>query len=575
MGSFQRLQKTAELCAGLAAYEVDEQKWTCLASDEHSVMPSSEGAMLLTKYGLMVAGRVANNTTWTNQTNVYTIALLSTSIVITEDDVYDDDIPAYNTTSFEWSWLPYFPGHSKPLHTLANGFAEHEGDVFIGGDDYLAVWNDGDTSVLIPDRNIPSMSVTGKIMSVAQLSVKAPPSLPKPPVAENMNGGDGDNNYSPRNLGYSIVIYFLSLGAMLGIALSILCNRQIWAAVSGDAEKPKGINLDTLNTNSYGSMEDADLKTFYNRAMTARNISSSDQITLINPAEITLHKIIGEGTYGRVWAAKWRTSMVAVKEFVFAQAAVLGKSNQKQEIIEEIIGEAGTMSCLRHPHILNLYGCSLTSQAIWIVSELCSLGSLRQVLDDKTRPLPMHVRLSLAIDVANGMAYLHQREPAIIHRDLKSHNIFVQDVGGSVRAKIGDWGSARAALAGSRTMTHGIGTACWLAPEVILYAHCGKKSDAFAFAIILWELWTRREVFEHLNTTQIIALVANEGLRPEISLDMEKRCVWLELMQRCWAEDPDERLDFVEILKELQVIEKRMIEGEGGGGGQSGSADTV
>jgi hypothetical protein len=72
---------------------------------------------------------------------------------------------------------------------------------------------------------------------------------------------------------------------------------------------------------------------------------------------------------------------------------VVGKSTQRQAIIEEIVGEAGTMACLRHPHILMLFGCSLTSQAIWIVSEICSLGSLRQVLDDKAKPLPLEMRL--------------------------------------------------------------------------------------------------------------------------------------------------------------------------------------
>jgi serine/threonine protein kinase len=83
----------------------------------------------------------------------------------------------------------------------------------------------------------------------------------------------------------------------------------------------------------------------------------------------------------------------------------------------------------------------------------------------------------MACDVAEGMVYLHSRSPQIIHRDLKSHNLFVQQLprynGNGPRSpkpahgtascfvvKIGDWGSARAvALSGQRdpkTMTHGI-----------------------------------------------------------------------------------------------------------------------
>ena len=106
------------------------------------------------------------------------------------------------------------------------------------------------------------------------------------------------------------------------------------------------------------------------------------------------------------------------------------------------------------------------------------------------------------------------RSPPIIHRDLKSHNIFITEpTPGHLVAKIGDWGSARAiALTGlfsttfdvklhshfifvpifnslgAKSMTHGVGTACWLSPEVINNAHFSKHSDVYAFGIVLWEV---------------------------------------------------------------------------------------
>ena len=101
-------------------------------------------------------------------------------------------------------------------------------------------------------------------------------------------------------------------------------------------------------------------------------ITAHGYLNVIDPKDIVLHRIIGEGSFGRVWAASWRSSHVAVKEFVFAQAAVNGNSAQKRDIIEEIVGEAAIMSYLRHPRILQLFGCSLTVQAIWIVSEVRS-----------------------------------------------------------------------------------------------------------------------------------------------------------------------------------------------------------
>ena len=82
---------------------------------------------------------------------------------------------------------------------------------------------------------------------------------------------------------------------------------------------------------------------------------------------------------------------------------------------------------------------------------------------------------------------------------MQSHNLFVQELPtGQICVKIGDWGSARAvALSGQRdpkTMTHGVGTACWLAPEVIKHAKGSERIDVYSFGIVLWELYTMEEV---------------------------------------------------------------------------------
>jgi serine/threonine protein kinase len=131
-----------------------------------------------------------------------------------------------------------------------------------------------------------------------------------------------------------------------------------------------------------------------------------------------------------------------------------------------------------------------------------------------------------------------------------------------MHAKIGDWGSARATLAGSRTMTHGVGTACWMAPEVLKHARCSKYSDVYGFGIILWELATRKEVYEGLESTQIIAMVANDYLRPEVP----PGCPWNDVMVKCWREVPSERPSFDEIVKELNrlrpYVQKSTFTGE-------------
>ena len=627
MGSFERLTQNYDSCDGLAAYEIESNTWTCLADARHSVQPTGGGNMLLTPFGLMVAGKTTESTTWSNADRPYTIALLNVTLKTrTTETPSDDDSPVIVKRQqyhyFNWSWLPGFHGHDEPLHALSNGFGSFEGSVFIAGDDLVARWShqpkssspssststsgsngggdehddhsggsgdkdddgvettdsqrgrrrrllvDSHTSTqqtLVPTTEILSDStVRGAIMALSQMEPES-------------NETDPTADISSVNI--QIIVYCVCGGCMIGVIGAILFNRNISGALFPFTRDKdfKGFSLDTL---TYSAVESSSIMEAYTRAMQTRYVHHPNLLTIIDPQEIFLQRIIGEGTFGRVWSARWRSASVAVKEFVFAQAAVAGKSSMQQQIVEEIIGEAGMMAILRHPNVLQLFGCSLTAQAIWIVSELCSLGSLRQMLDDNDRVLPVEQRLTLALQVAEGMTYLHNQDPPIIHRDLKSHNIFVHetfidsDDGGSlsskradgsekmetrstVVAKIGDWGSARATLSGSRTMTHGVGTACWLAPEVIKHARSSKLSDIYSYGIILWELATREEVYQGLETTQIIAKVANENLRPPVPKD----CPWKEIMVKCWAENPLDRLEFSEIVEGLNELDFALKKG--------------
>ena len=558
MGSFERLSKTGEVCQGLAAWEVASEKWTCLADPSFRVQPIFGQNMLLSPYGLLIAGRAFGASSWPYSDKPYAIALLTLRST-TSSTKHTQASPQTTTIDFKWTWLPGFEGHYAPIHALTNGLGEHEGLIYITGEDYVSQWsyvrNDGgkDSSKFKPlTVDLSRGSVQGTIMAVSYL-------VP------------GSNPMNTNQVAATIIAYWLGIGAILGMILAITCCNQSFSSavlhVSGGPQV-KGISLDTL---TYSAVESSSVADSYQRAMRTRFVDHPHMLTIINPAEIVLHRIIGEGTFGRVWSARWKSSSVAVKEFVFAQAAVAGRSSMQTAIVDEIIGEAGMMAMLRHPNVLQLFGCVLTSQAIWIVSELCSLGSLRQVLMDENRDLPTSLRIQIALQVSEGMAYLHTQDPPIIHRDLKSHNILIHETTvmkhrareqnritdgdptnphSLIVAKIGDWGSARAARAGSRTMTHGVGTACWLAPEVIKHARSSKCSDVYSFGIVLWELETREEVYKGLETMQIIARVANEHLRPPIPQD----CIWKDMMVNCWDENPQARGSFVSIAVELSRL---------------------
>merc|ERR1711865_899769 len=84
----------------------------------------------------------------------------------------------------------------------------------------------------------------------------------------------------------------------------------------------------------------------------------------------------------------------------------------------------------------------------------------------------------------------------------------------------------------------------------------GKYSDVYGYGIILWEMGTRKVVYEGLESTQIIANVANEGLRPPVPED----CPWKDVMVKCWQENPRHRPKFNEVVVELNRISKDLDE---------------
>lgn len=474
--------------------------------------------------------------------------------------------PAVRAWSLEWEWLPNFSGTNGPVLKLVPGRIAFENSLLISGqftnyppllkwDEEMVIGNDGlhhvgNTSVLGGRHELE-----GIISSMAEVFL--------PFETVNPNDPPAPKPYS-QDYTFVVLLACVGVGVLMGLGFTISCLNK-WTLpvppeggsdyydVDETGSHHSGMSAFSLKTlcDGQGSAT-VDFREAFERAMKTRHLPTYEGMVIINPKEILLSRIIGEGSFGRVWSGQWRNNAVAVKEFVFAQAAIAGGSLQRNNIIEEIVGEAGVMACLRHPKILQLYGCSLTMQAIWIVSELCIRGSLKMVLMDQALDLPIVKRLSICMDIADGMQYLHNRSPPIIHRDLKSHNIFISEPSpGHFVAKIGDWGSARAvALTGAKNMTHGVGTACWLSPEVINNAHFSKFSDVYAFGIILWEVYTRQEIYEGLSAAQIIAKVANEGLRPHVPRD----CPWSRIMTDCWKQDPVGRPNFQTILVALSKI---------------------
>jgi serine/threonine protein kinase len=177
----------------------------------------------------------------------------------------------------------------------------------------------------------------------------------------------------------------------------------------------------------------------------------------------------------------------------------------------------------------------------------------------------------VACGTARGMSYLHSGNPPILHRDLKSANILLNE---SYTAKVCDFGLSRL-KAQERSMTGNCGTVQWMAPEVSgslwlpacfpnsRHLTCGslqvlanqrynEKADVYSFGIIVTELLTRECPFEGMSAIQCALAVLNRNQRPEVP----KWCPpqLKGLIKGCVKKNPSERPTFSQIISNLDAM---------------------
>ncbi|KAK7283770.1 hypothetical protein RIF29_13516 [Crotalaria pallida] len=276
------------------------------------------------------------------------------------------------------------------------------------------------------------------------------------------------------------------------------------------------------------------------------NLSSRGNNALeIDASCLRYEKQIASGSFSDVYKGTYHNQDVAIK--------VLKNGNLNENIPREFAQEVFILSKIQHKNVIELIGACTKPPNLYIVTEYMSGGCMYDFLHMQKGILTLPSLLKVAIDVSEGLSYLHQND--IIHRDLKASNLLMGEKG---VVKIADFGVARL-LDPAGIMTAETGTYRWMAPEVIEHKPYSHKADIFSFGIILWELLTGKLPYENLTPLQAAIGVVQKGLRPEIPRDTHPKLV--ELLHHCWHQDPSFRPDFSEILKFLQHI-SNMVEGK-------------
>ncbi|GAM26536.1 hypothetical protein SAMD00019534_097110 [Acytostelium subglobosum LB1] len=270
--------------------------------------------------------------------------------------------------------------------------------------------------------------------------------------------------------------------------------------------------------------------------------------------EVVLGDLIAAGASGKVYKGVYRGIDVAVK--VYCEENICFS---RQEFDREV----AIMGLLEHECFTKFYGANTEKVSyLFHVSELVAKGSLRDILLNKDIELPYSLKLSIAIDVANAMEYLHSH--GIIHRDLKSGNVLIAN---DIKAKVIDFGTSRS-IDLSKQMTLNLGTSCWMAPEVFRNDTYTESCDVYSFGIVLWEIYTRTEPYSGINSWSIPVMVT-KGERPAIPNDCPSDLS--KLMKACWVDKAKKRPKMKEVRLQLTKIQEVHWKNSGGGSSMSSS----
>ncbi|THH10287.1 hypothetical protein EW145_g1443 [Phellinidium pouzarii] len=270
----------------------------------------------------------------------------------------------------------------------------------------------------------------------------------------------------------------------------------------------------------------------------------------IPPDRLTKLDKIGSGGFKDVFTGKFKGRKVAIAEF-------------RDQLSAMDIKELKLLAEFAHPNIVRFLGVSIPENTretpVMIVSELCSNGDLFDYVRNVPAP-SLYKVLSMMLDIARGVQYLHERKPSVIHRDCKSSNILITSKG---TAKIADFGLAKVKQSTRSMVRSLVGTVNWQAPELwAAHPKYNHKVDVFSCACVYWEMlqWqnpNKKFPWEGMNEHAIYEAVGQKRQRPSVAGLRKQWCPDIvDLIERMWAQEHQDRPAIAEVVEELQRIIK-------------------
>ncbi|XP_075288451.1 serine/threonine-protein kinase Nek4 isoform X2 [Opisthocomus hoazin] len=252
-------------------------------------------------------------------------------------------------------------------------------------------------------------------------------------------------------------------------------------------------------------------------------------------------RAVGKGSYGEVSLVRHQQDS---KQYVIKKLNLKNASNRERRAAEQ---EAQLLSQLKHPNIV-AYRESWQGEdgLLYIVMGFCEGGDLYHKLkEQRGKLLPENQVVEWFVQITMALQYLHEKH--ILHRDLKTQNVFLTRTN---IIKVGDLGIARVLENQYDMASTLIGTPYYMSPELFSHKPYSYKSDVWALGCCVYEMATLKHAFNAKDMNSLVYRII-EGKLPPMPKDYSPQLV--EIIQTMLSKKPEERPSVKSILRQPYI----------------------
>jgi serine/threonine-protein kinase len=228
---------------------------------------------------------------------------------------------------------------------------------------------------------------------------------------------------------------------------------------------------------------------------------------------------------------------------------------EDEEFVERFRREASSAAGLQHANVVGVYDRGEWDGTYYIAMEYLEGRSLKQLIID-TGPLAPLAAIEITEQILRAARFAHRR--GVIHRDIKPHNVIIDEEG---RAKVTDFGIARAGASDMTETGSIMGTAQYLSPEQAQGHSVSARSDLYAIGIVLYEMLAGRVPFDGESAVTIALKQVSEAPVPPSAYNSAVTAELDAVVLRALEKDPQNRFaDAEEFIAALVAVRAHLGE---------------